>query len=234
MKEIEWKIWIWFCFVSIFIIQKYSGNWMWVWFSVHAKGILSHHYRFISNKSTSKKTSWKWKFCHHCIWKNKNKTVYKCSMTLASHANRKVSSMVTPSNLTYTPTSPPPPSSHSMSTRSSPPSLITSVKVSSTVFKVHARSLSTALLYIDMSCWIPFVLGQSDPTVDKHRRQFPCHRFPYHYVPMNHQIKYHFDCHLHLKSYARLVQLYEGHTLCFATSNDVTSLLFTLHHRPVS
>ena len=46
------------------------------------------------------KKSWKWKLCFHCIYKNRNKTIYKCIMTLTSHANREVSSTATPTNLT--------------------------------------------------------------------------------------------------------------------------------------
>ena len=99
---------------------------------------------------------------------------------------------------------------------SSPPSLITLLL---NILALCSKSMlaCSALLYKDTSRPIPFMQGQSDPTVDEHRWQFPCCRFPYHYVPMNHQIKYHFDCHLHPKSFARPAQLYKfadsGHCL---------------------
>ena len=89
----------------------------------------------------------------HCIWKNKNKTVCKCIVTLTSYANRKVSSPAMPPNLTFTPDSP---LSHITSTQYSPPSLIitVSVTVSITVFKVQAPLLSTAIRVVQFpSCW---------------------------------------------------------------------------------
>ena len=66
-------------------------------------------------------------------------------MTLTPHANRKVSSTATPPNLTFTPASPPPRPSHTTSMWSSPPSLITTVTVAITVFKVTPPAHSPPL-----------------------------------------------------------------------------------------
>ena len=132
-------------------------------------------------------------------------------MTLTSYANRKVSSTAMPLNLTFTPSSPPPPLSHTMSTQSSHPSLINTFTVSHCVQSPH----SLAELCCP-SCPIPFVLEQSDPTVDEYHQQFPHHCFPYHHVPMNHQMK---DYHLHPKSFAKPAQLHK-----FADSGCYLSL----------
>ena len=96
---------------------------------------------------------------------------------------------------------PSPPPSHTTSAQSSPPSLITTVTVSHCV--LSPRSLA-------LHCHpIPSVLGQSDPIVDEHCRQFPHNGFPYLRIPVNHQIKVNLDCHFYPKSLAKPAQLCE-------------------------
>ena len=156
-------------------------------------------------------------------------------MTLAPHANRKVSSTATSPDLTFIPTSPLPPMSHATSMQSSPLFPPPPPLPHRPLAEHHCHSFyhcvqSPPSLFQRCCPSRPSVLGQSDPTVDEHRRRFPHHCFPYHYVSMNHQKKYNFDCHLHPKSFARPGQLYKfaDSGCCLGLSKVPTPYLLTV------
>ena len=150
-------------------------------------------------------------------------------MTLTSHANRKVSPTVTPPHF-YSYLSPSSPVSHHE--HAVLPSLTDHLWYS---FYHCVQSPCSLAQHCYLSHPIPFVLGQSDPIVDEHHRQFPHHRFPYHHVPTNHQMKYHFDCHLHPKPFEKPAQQYKfvDSGRCLGFSKIATPYLLTIDSQPV-